>query len=297
MTAGDPHDSTNVSSRSEYLRRIKADEAKALQDLYRECLPAILEEDLDLAPRQAKRYLQDALIKVRDDVIHGHLVNVQGEEDLVTYTLGLVRRRVENEHDEKEIDQKIIESLQNPTSDGWAFYYMQLHYFPGVNYFVQKNGGSEEEAKDIIMDGIEALINNVRTGHYQPRDSAKLRTYFFQICRNKWYDYLDRKKRTRPVSLFADLELDRLEEDYYYEYNDELMNERQKEVANVFKQSTETCQRVLGYFYYDEMSHEEIASRMGYNGPDTSKTQKNKCLRKLKSTLSSIFSGDESDGS
>jgi RNA polymerase sigma factor (sigma-70 family) len=162
-----------------------------------------------------------------------------------------------------------------------------------VKYFVLKSGGSEEEAKDVIMDGIEALIRNIREGQYVFQDNAKLKTYFFQICRNKWFDYVNRKQRQKPVSLLADLNLEDFDNNYFYEFNEDLLNDRQRIVAELFDKSSDTCRQVLSYFYYDELSHDEIAERMGFSGPDSSKTQKNKCLRKLKSALKTILTGQE----
>ena len=145
--------------------------------------------------------------------------------------------------------------------------------------------GSDEEAKDLIMDGIEALINNIRSDKYELRQEASLKTYFYQICKNKWYDYLDKRKRSRPISLFADLELDHFESEYYHAFDEDLLNERQRQVSKVFNEATDTCRNVLRYYYYDELSHDEIANRMGYSGADSSKTQKNKCIRKIKTVL------------
>jgi RNA polymerase sigma factor (sigma-70 family) len=271
---------------AELIRQIKDHEAQALQELYRACLPQVKELYGD--DELARKTLQDALIKLRDDIIRGAVVG--GDQDsLSEYLVRQCAKRLDQEEKDREVEQKIIRSLENNANDGWAFYYMQVHYFPSVSYFIQKNGGSEEEAKDIIMDGIEALLRNIRDGSYQPTSAAKLRTYFFQICRNKWYDYLKKKKRSQPLSLFADLELERFENTYYYEFDEDLLNERQKMVAELFQTSTDNCQKVLGYFYYDELSHEEIAQKMGYSGASSSKTQKNKCLRKLKSALESTF--------
>lgn len=272
------------------LQRIIRHDSAALKQLYVAALPRLTVAVQDNA--LTRRYLQDALLKIRDDG-QRHRFELNGAPNLRDYAVHLVRERLEKEAKDREIEQKIYTSLMEAHADGWAFYYMQVHFFPAISYFVQKNGGTDEEAKDVIMDGIEALIRNIRDGSYQPRSNAKLKTYFFQICRNKWYDVLEKRKRTRPASLFADLELDQFEAEYYYEYDYELLNDRQRKVAEVFEQASESCRQVLGYYYYDELSHDEIADRMGYSGADSSKTQKNKCLRKLKKVLTDWLTREE----
>jgi RNA polymerase sigma factor (sigma-70 family) len=253
-----------------------------LKDLYADVLPYILVEIVD--KELAKKYLQDAILKLREDHTRKR-VSFNSLGEIKAYLVKLCIERLNNEEKEKQLEKRIIESLSAVESDGWAFYYMQMHYFPGISFFICKNGGSEEEAKDIIMDGIEALITNIRSGAYTLRSTAKLKTYFFQICKNKWYDYLAKKSRTRPVSLFADLDFEQFESDYYQDYDEDLLNERQRKVVELFQKSSDKCKQVLGMYYYDELSHEEIASRMGYSGPDSSKNQKSKCLRKMKSVL------------
>jgi len=273
-------------------RRVQALRRKdpaPLQELYLEAYPRI--EAVVGEANLAKRYLQDALLKLRDDIVAGRLM-LESRNTLAEYLIHLCAQRFDREKKDKDVEKRILDALKNSDQDGWAFYYMQMHYFPGVKFFVQKNGGSEDEAKDVIMDGIEALIRNVRDGSYTPQSNAKLKTYFFQICRNKWFDYLGKKKRTRPMSLFADLELDDFEANYYYEFDDDMLNERVRVVAQLFDQSTETCRQVLSYFYYDEMPHDIIAERMGFANAESSKTQKTKCLRKLKTAVQNIFKSE-----
>lgn len=274
----------------ERVAAIRARSTKALQELYAQTLPLV--EEFVKNKDTAKNYLQEAVIKLRDDIVASRLT-LAGHKSLRDYLAHLCKERLTKEERDREVEKKLVESLETKENDGWAFYYMQMHFFPTVKRQVMQYGGSEEEAKDIMMDGIEALIRNVRDGAYVYKDNAKLKTYFIQICRNKWFDYSKRKNRAKPISLFSDLNLEDYESNYFYEFNDDLLNDRQRIVAELFNKSTETCRQVLSYFYYDELSHEDIAERMGFSGAESSKTQKNKCLRKLKIALRNIFDPTE----
>ena len=50
------------------------------------------------------------------------------------------------------LDKKLMNALLN--NDGWAYYYMQVKFFPSITAMVLANGGTEEDAKDVIMDGV-----------------------------------------------------------------------------------------------------------------------------------------------
>ena len=135
-----------------------------------------------------------------------------------------------------------------------------------------------------MQDAILVLINNINLGKYEPRANTKIKTYFIGICKNLWLDRLKRMKRSVSYASFEDFDWDNVQNfDFLDEIiDDQSLNDRQKIVIDLFDQATDACKKVLGYFYFRNLSHEEIAEELGYNNADTSKTQKNKCLKKLK---------------
>lgn len=44
----------------------------------------------------------------------------------------------------------------------------------------------------------------------------------------------------------------------------------------------ESCVKLLTKFYFEKMSWEVISQQLGYSSADSAKTQKNKCMAKLK---------------
>jgi RNA polymerase sigma factor (sigma-70 family) len=264
--------------------RIRKGEYEVLDELYASCFPKVREEVGN--PQHSKVYLEDVLIKIREDVLNRSLVLTY--DTLEEHIIGLCRERFEKAQENTKLDQKVIECLKE--QDGWSFYYMQRMYFPSVYALVRMQGGSKQDAEDVIMDGIQALLQNIEAGKYEVQDTARLKTYFLRICRNIWVDEVKRKSRTRVVRPLDDLNSDDLKFLAYYDnYESENLTDRQKLVQTVFSDATETCKRVLGYFYYENLSHDEIAARMGYKNSDTCKTQKMKCLTKLKTAVKSRF--------
>jgi DNA-directed RNA polymerase specialized sigma24 family protein len=51
----------------------------------------------------------------------------------------------------------------------------------------------------------------------------------------------------------------------------------------------EPCCSLLDKFYWEELSGEEIARQMNYKNADTVKTQKYKCMQKLKVALTGVL--------
>jgi len=69
-----------------------------------------------------------------------------------------------------------------------------------------------------------------------------------------------------------------VEVEYFYEEDND-----QKKMAEYFRLLGESCKRILMLFYYDKLSTKDIAVKMDLAGSDYVKTQKYRCLQKLKS--------------
>ncbi|MFO0265838.1 MAG: RNA polymerase subunit sigma, partial [Cyclobacteriaceae bacterium] len=55
----------------------------------------------------------------------------------------------------------------------------------------------------------------------------------------------------------------------------------------------ETCRKVLMYYYFDEMSMQEIAEKLGFANTDTAKTKKYKCKQKLDELVKIQYSAQD----
>ena len=67
-------------------------------------------------------------------------------------------------------------------------------------------------------------------------------------------------------------------------------NERANLINNCLNELGDTCKRILYYFYYDELSMEDIAEKMGFANADTAKTKKYKCKKELDKLVKSKYS-------
>ena len=171
-------------------------------------------------------------------------------------------------------DEEILQRIRKGDERAVDFLYKK-HYRMMVN-MISKNSGTEEEAKDIYQEALIVFWRKAVTGELVL--TSKISTYLYSICQNLWRKELDRKLRLSYEEKDAVLHLD---------------HDRQEKIAIVHRcidELGETCRKVLTYFYFDEMSMDDIAQRMGFANADTAKTKKYKCKVELDKKVKSLFS-------
>ena len=67
-------------------------------------------------------------------------------------------------------------------------------------------------------------------------------------------------------------------------------SEREKILAKCIDQLGETCKKVLMFYYFEEMSMQDIADKLGFANTDTAKTKKYKCKKKLDELVKAQYS-------
>src|SRR6187549_1950212 len=171
-------------------------------------------------------------------------------------------------------EKEIFDRIQRGDEKALEFLYKK--YYRMMTKLVITNSGTEEEARDIYQDALIVFWQKATSGNLVL--TSKISTYIYSICQNLWRKELDRKKRLSneekdsPESLDLD------------------SPEREKIIAKCMEQLGETCRKVLMYYYFDEMSMQEIADRLGFANTDTAKTKKYKCKQKLDELVKTQYS-------
>jgi RNA polymerase sigma factor (sigma-70 family) len=163
--------------------------------------------------------------------------------------------------DEKEIFDRIRKG------DEKALEFIYKKYYRMMTKMVISNSGTEEEARDVYQDALVVFWQKARSGNLVM--TSKMSTFIYSVCQNLWRKELDRKKR-----------LSNEEVDSSVSINTDSA-EREKIVARCLEQLGDTCRKVLMYYYFDELSMQEIADKLGFANTDTAKTKKYKCKQKL----------------
>ncbi len=163
--------------------------------------------------------------------------------------------------------------------DSSAFRKVYVLHFNMIKYFIIKNSGREEDAHDIFQEAMVALFEQLGSGKFELKSSLK--TWIYAVCRNKWMKQLEKQKRNVRLVDFETVDPVVLPEDLAAQ------NEKSVSLRKCLEQLGTQCRKLLLLYYYFKKSMEEIAIDLNYTNADNAKSQKYKCLQKLKSIYSS----------
>jgi RNA polymerase sigma factor (sigma-70 family) len=171
---------------------------------------------------------------------------------------------------EKEIFERICKG------DEKALEFLYQKYYRMMTKLVITNSGTEEEARDVYQDALIVFWQKATSGNLVL--TSKMSTYIYSICQNLWRKELDRKKRLSSEEKDTSVTLDTES------------SEREKILAKCIDQLGETCKKVLMFYYFEEMSMQDIADKLGFANTDTAKTKKYKCKKKLDELVKAQYS-------
>ena len=174
---------------------------------------------------------------------------------------------------EKEIFERICRGEEE------ALEYLYKKYYRMMTKLVITNNGTEEEAKDIYQDALVVFWQKATSGNLVL--TSKISTYVYSICQNLWRKELERKK------MLSNEEKDSIE------FMDTESEERAKIIGECINQLGETCKKVLMYYYFDGLSMQDIADKLGFANTNTAKTKKYKCKKKLDELVKSQYSSSD----
>lgn len=179
--------------------------------------------------------------------------------------------------DQKINEIRLFEGIRE--RDDKCFKYIYQYSYSYLHSFIIRNGGSSEDVKDIMQDGLVILYENISQGIFEGRSG--ILTYFNSICRNTWLNYLKRRK-SKNISLDAYAH----SFDSIYEQNDhEDQYETWNYVETLILSASDRCKEILIAFYYDNLSMADIAGKLGYTNAENAKSQKAKCMDKLRNAV------------
>lgn len=174
----------------------------------------------------------------------------------------------------KYTDQEIIQGLKS--GESYAVKYLAKDYLPVIRYYISKNNGNEEDAKDIFQDALYIVIEKIHNNDFVLQGA--LSTYLFAICKNLWLMALDRQKAAKNYELRR--LADHIDSDFT-ETVDQVFYE------NIFRQCFEAMDQVsqkILKMYWMEISPSEIADKLGYSYGYVRK-KKSECMKELKNRI------------
>jgi len=174
-------------------------------------------------------------------------------------------------------DAELIKKIER--GDESALDYLYRKNYKMIVNLIVKNSGTEDEAKDIFQDSLIVFWQKVIKKELVL--SSKISTYLYSICLNLWRKELTKKQR------FSREEKENSEEIDIDAY------ERRKIVRNCINKMNATCRKVLMFYYFDNLSMQDIADKMGFSNAATAKTKKYKCKKELDKTIRKNYTSSD----
>lgn len=148
--------------------------------------------------------------------------------------------------------------------------------FNMVQSYILNNNGSYDEARDIFQEAMIALYEKAQSESFVL--TCKINTYVYSVCRRLWL------KRLQQLGRFTN-QMDGFEETVQVEEDLEVHEKRNADFAimeRALNSLGEPCRSLIESFYIKKKDMQELAKEFGYTNADNAKTQKYKCLMRLK---------------
>ncbi|WP_082915167.1 RNA polymerase sigma factor [Arachidicoccus ginsenosidimutans] len=172
-------------------------------------------------------------------------------------------------------EQQLLDGLAK--GDRQAIEVIYENNFNTILSLIINNNGSYDDAKDIFQEALVILYEKVQTGNFQL--SSRIKTYLYAVSRKLWLKKLQLQGR---YYISSDVDL----EEHIFTTED-ADDARQKDadfsiMENALNKLGEPCKSLLEAFYIQKKGMSELAEMFGYTNTDNAKTQKYKCLMRLK---------------
>lgn len=172
----------------------------------------------------------------------------------------------------------LIEALRSGSEDAIRQLY-RLYRKEFLHWAIRTYNCREEEALDAFQETVIILYEKIQ-GNEEFQLQSQLKTYLFGVAKkrlNKQYSK-ELVLEESTAQFLVGLEEDKLE-----------ASDQVQQLANLVAKMKPPCDQVLFLYYYRSFTMESIANDLGYSSPDVAKTQKNRCLKKLRTSAKEIL--------
>jgi RNA polymerase sigma factor (sigma-70 family) len=145
-----------------------------------------------------------------------------------------------------------------------------------VQSLILNNSGTADDAADIFQEAMIILFEKSKSPDFEL--NCQIKTYIYSVCRRLWLKKLQQLQRFTKQT-------DDIEQVVPVEEELELHEKRQNDftiMENAMVKIGEPCKSLLEAYYIQKKQMQQIATEFGYTNADNAKTQKYKCLVRLK---------------
>lgn len=158
-----------------------------------------------------------------------------------------------------------------------------------VQALIINNNGSSDDAKDIFQEAMIVLYERAKSGTFEL--NCQIKTFVYSVSRRLWLKRLQQQNRFSASG-------DNMEDVVPVE--DELEeHERRNDEFDMMDKAIihlgEPCKSLIEAYYLQKQSMQEIADSFGYTNAANAKTQKYKCLVRLKKIFFTHYKNGNGD--
>jgi RNA polymerase sigma factor (sigma-70 family) len=151
-------------------------------------------------------------------------------------------------------DNEIIDCLRNRKS--YVVRYLSDRYLPMIRLMVTRLGGTSEDAKDIFQEGLMIMLEKLDDNKFAL--TCKFKTFLYCVCENLWKSVI--VKRHASANYFNR----RVAEDEEKDFTETSDNKLREDIFRNAYDSLDQVGKTILKLYWEELSPQEIADRLGY---------------------------------
>lgn len=172
-------------------------------------------------------------------------------------------------------DQKYIEALI--TNDQALLEELYGKYAGKIKWMVLQNNGNEDDAADILQEGLLAIYHKAKQGGFQL--TCPFEAFLYMICKKKWLNVLSRRKSQGKVTLTEDNRSIPGEDSFLLAEETLLHEQRYQLLIEKLAELGESCRELLRLSWSGK-SMEEVAVCLDFTYGYARK-KKSECMAKL----------------
>jgi RNA polymerase sigma factor (sigma-70 family) len=173
-------------------------------------------------------------------------------------------------------DELLISSLA--IGESKAINYIYKTFYPTIEKMVFKMNGSTDDAYDIFQDSVTILYEKAKKNELVL--TCQLSTYITSVARNLWLSKLYQRKQQSFSVVYENMGENISVEDDIEKFHIFEKNANKLQIG--LKKLGEPCKSLIEAFYIHNKSMNDIVDQFHYTNTDNAKTQKYKCLNRLR---------------
>ena len=185
------------------------------------------------------------------------------------------------------LEQDLILLKGIAAEDKGSIEQLYRQYYIMVQSMVLANAGNNDDAADLFQETIIVLYEKTKKGDFELQ--CLLKTFLYSIARRLWLKKLQQQQRyiSQPDGLEETIPVEDEIESHLKLQNDFYIME------SAMNKIGEPCKSLLQAYYLQKKHMNVIAQEFGYTNADNAKTQKYKCLVRLKKLFFAQYKNTE----